>query len=84
VAEFDVLVAAHALLPRQPEPALADQLYPVAGEPDLTHAVAGRGPHRGPDIVRELRVDQHDRRGTAVTASHRPGLDTHPVSVPRT
>jgi alkanesulfonate monooxygenase SsuD/methylene tetrahydromethanopterin reductase-like flavin-dependent oxidoreductase (luciferase family) len=42
VAQVDLLVAAHALLPREAEPALADQLDPIAGEPHLPDAVAAR------------------------------------------
>src|SRR5262245_7087293 len=84
VLQVDILVATHALLPRQAGPALANQLDPVAGEPDLPDAVARGGPDRRAHIVRVLGVDQHDRWGTPVPATHLPDLDTHPASVPIT
>src|SRR5262249_35205476 len=73
----------HALLPWEAEPALADQLDPVAGEPHLLDAVAGGGTDRCAHVVRVLGVDQHNRWRTSISLVYRPDLDTHPVSVRR-
>jgi len=82
MAQLHVLVAAHALLARQPEPALADQLHPVAGEPDLADPVARGGAHGGSDVVRILRVDQHDGRRATIAPPDRTRPHTHAAIVP--
>jgi hypothetical protein len=47
---------------RQSRSLRAVQSDPVTAEPHLADAVAGRGAYGGADAVRELRVDERDRR----------------------
>jgi len=83
VPELDLLVPAHALLARQPA-ALArpGQADPVAAEPHLAHAEAGRGPHGRAHVVRVLRIHQADRGRHPVAGPDRSRDDPHVSCLP--
>ncbi|HEX5299534.1 MAG TPA: hypothetical protein VFW50_21320 [Streptosporangiaceae bacterium] len=79
LADLDLLVAAHPLLAGQPLAPGPIEADPVAAEPDLAHAVAGRGPDGGAHVMRELRVDQRDGGSYPVAGPDRTGPVTMPI-----